>query len=155
MLLLGSEARCGPKKLAERLSQHRLLRPEKTPGCSVEKWFWERSRISRLLRLDSSIVPKEERLFLGRRRIRESWSSIVRMGIRERRPTAEQSVVLPLQVQTPGQLWTEPSRPRETNTRLVSTVQTGRQTGQYYSKIVLIICCLMGTSEPVLLFASS
>ncbi len=77
------------------MSQRSPLRPEKALVCREENWFWERSRSSRLLRLDSSVVPKEERLFRGTRRIRESWLSSARTGVRDRRPTAEQSVVLP------------------------------------------------------------
>lgn len=40
MLLLVSEVTVViPSLLAERLSQRRLVRPEKMPGCRVEKWF--------------------------------------------------------------------------------------------------------------------
>lgn len=79
----------------DRFKRRRLFRPRKAPGCTVEKWFWERSSTSRLLRLDSSALPRKVRLFWGRWSARESWASSPRIGVRERSPTAVQSVVLP------------------------------------------------------------
>lgn len=77
------------------MSQRRPLKPEKTPDCSEEKWFWEISRSSRLLRLDSPVLPREEMLFCDRRRKTVSWFNRARIGARERSPREEQSVVLP------------------------------------------------------------
>lgn len=131
-LLLGSKLpRWSPKLLEERLSQRSLPRLAKAPDCRVERRLWDKSRSSKLLRLESSAESRDDRLFRGRRRTRPSGSSWTTMDVSERRPAPEQSVPLPWQVQAVGQAWTETRSPSRTSSTWARPAQAELRRWRY------------------------